>query len=215
MQKVVLDPEKMDSVSVYKVLAGSVVPRPISLTSTISDDGVCNLAPFSFFNVLCHEPPLLSLAISPRGSNGATKDTLRNLREVGEFVVNIVSDDIARAQGVCATEFPPTVDEFDESGLTPVSSTLVRPPRVKESLINFECSVEQILPLPDSPTSLVIGRVRLMHVHEEVLEGSGRINFDRLRAVGRLAGNAYCRTGERFALDYDTFERLKAKAEIS
>lgn len=209
MAKAVLDPREMDGISVYKVLSGAVVPRPISLTSTISAAGVRNLAPFSFFNVLCHEPPLVSIAISPRGSTGTTKDTLNNLKEVGEFVVNIVSDHMTHAQNACAGEFAASIDEFDESGLTPVPSKMVRPPRVKESLVNFECRVEQILQLPESPSSLVIGRVCLMHVDEEVLDSAGRINFARLRAVGRLAGNAYCSTQQMFALDYDAFSHIK------
>ncbi|MGD9922505.1 MAG: flavin reductase family protein [Pseudorhodoplanes sp.] len=205
----VLDPQKLDAKSVYKILAGTVVPRPIALTSTVSAAGIRNLAPFSFFNVLSHHPPLLTLSIGTREPNGEDKDTVNNLKDVGEFVVNIVNDKIVQAQSTCATHFPPGVDEFDVSGLTPVPSLLVRPPRVKESPVNFECRVLQILKLPESPSSLVIGQICLFHLREDVIDKDGRIITTQLRPVGRLAGDEYCHTQGTFTLDYDAFDDIR------
>ncbi len=211
MKKIDLDPQTMERIRVYKIVAGSVVPRPIGLTSTVGRDGRHNLAPFSFFNALSSDPPYVCLSISKHIPDGRAKDTLRNILDTGEFVANIVSEDMAKAQDICSREYPAGTDEFAMSGLTPSPSTRVAAPGVLESRVNFECKLFQVTPLPKSSYTLVIGEVVFMHVAEEVLEESGRINLAKLKPIGRLVGNAYCRTSDAFTLDHDTFDTL-AKA---
>ncbi len=198
----------MDRTRVYKIVAGSVVPRPIGLISTVGRDGRYNLAPFSFFNALSSDPPYVCISISSQIPDGRPKDTLRNILDTGEFVVNIVSEDIARAQNICAREYPPEIDEFEVSGLTPAASKRVTAPAVLESRVNFECKLFQTIPLPKSSYTLVLGEVIHMRVEEELMEASGRVNLGKLAPVGRLVGNAYCRISDSFTLDYDTFDTL-------
>lgn len=164
---------------------------------------------FSFFNMLCHRPPLISISINWSGVRGGAKDTLTNIQETGEFVVNIVSEHIAEAQNRCAGDYAAEVNEFDIAGLTPVPAIKVRPPLVKESLVNFECRVVQIISPPETQARLVIGQICMMHLDGHVLQDNGRIDRKRLKPVGRLAGNAYCHVADEFGLDYDTFDRLK------
>ena len=207
-----LDPEAMASTDVYKIIAGCVVPRPIGFVSTISRDGIHNAAPFSFFNAISHNPPMVCLSISPTYKSGQRKDTLKNITDVGDFVANIVNEELAAAQDRCSNYFPPEVDELRESGLTPGPSKLVKAPRIEESPVNFECRVVQAMPLLPSPYTLVIGRVVLMHVRADLLQPNGRIDSGRLAAIGRMTGNAYARTRDVFTLEHDTFEVLPTKA---
>ncbi len=182
----------------YKLLIGCVVPRPIAFVSTVSPNSVYNLAPFSFFNAVCSEPPIITFAT---GYRVPPKDTLANVRATGEFVVNIVSEDIAEKMNRCSGEYPPGVSEFEISGLTPVASELVRAPRVRESRVNMECRVLQILDLSTRPMggSLVIGEVVRFHVDPSIVTNL-RIDPDRLRAIGRMGGNEYTRTQDRFQM---------------
>jgi flavin reductase (DIM6/NTAB) family NADH-FMN oxidoreductase RutF len=204
VKKRILDPEKMDSMSIYKIIAGAIVPRPIGFISTISTDNVRNAAPFSFFNGISDVPPLVCLSISRHNSNDRQKDTLKNIVDTGEFVANIVDEGLATAQDICAREFPPEVDEFEMAGISSEESVRIRAPCIKESLVNFECRVVQVIPLPESRYTLVIGRICMMHIHPEVLMENGRISLERLRPIGRLIGNAYCHTNDQFALTHDT-----------
>jgi flavin reductase (DIM6/NTAB) family NADH-FMN oxidoreductase RutF len=206
MSKIDLDPTAMDRTLVYKIVAGSVLPRPIGLISTVSVDGRNNVAPFSWFNALSSDPPYVCVSIGTHMGDGRPKDTLKNIIDTGEFVVNIVSEDIVRAQDMCAREYPADIDEFAVSGLTPSASRMVAAPAVLESRVNFECRLFKTIPLPRSTYTLVLGEIVFMRVHEEVLEESGRINRAKLLPVGRLAGNAYCRTTDAFTLDHDAFE---------
>ena len=208
MAKLNLDPGEMERTRVYKIIAGAVVPRPIGLISTVGRDGRHNVAPFSWFNALSADPPYVCISISTRIPDGRPKDTLRNILDTGEFVVNIVSEDIAAAQGVCSGDYPPDTDEFKISGLTPAPSIRVKAPLVLESRVNFECKVFQTIPLPKSSYTMIIGEVVYIHVDEDVLEENGRIRLDRLRPVGRLVGNAYCTTRDVFSLEQDTFATL-------
>jgi flavin reductase (DIM6/NTAB) family NADH-FMN oxidoreductase RutF len=206
-----LDPAKMSSTDVYKIIAGCVVPRPIGFISTVSPEGVYNAAPFSFFNALSHIPPLVCISISPIYATGEQKDTLKNILAGGEFVANIVSEEIASAQDYCSGTFAPEVDEIAASGLTAVPSKLVKPPRIEESPVNFECRLVQTIPLPESPYTLVLGRVLLIHIRDDILLPNGRIDAARLAAVGRMTGNSYTRTRDVFTLDHNTFEVLPTK----
>lgn len=188
--------------SVYKLLTGAIVPRPIGWISTISPQGAPNLAPFSFFNVVSSNPPHLVFAPSIRTTDRSEKDTLRNIRQVGEFVVNIVSEDLLEAMNLTSTELPEDVDEFAYAGLTPAPSHRVQPPRVAESRVHFECTLHQLIELGDQPGggALVIGRLVHIHVDEGVLLGEDKINLESLKPVGRLAGNAYCRVSDLIEL---------------
>lgn len=206
--KKALDPQDMATTDVYKIIAGCVVPRPIGFISTVSSGGVANAAPFSFFNAISHNPPMVCMSISPIYKTGSRKDTLNNILETGEFVANIVDETIARAQDYCSNYFPPEVDEIQASGLTARSSHRVKAPLIEESPVNLECRLLQAMPLPESPYTLVIGRVLLMHVREDILQANGRIDARRLAAVGRMTGNSYIHTRDLFTLEHDTFEVL-------
>jgi flavin reductase (DIM6/NTAB) family NADH-FMN oxidoreductase RutF len=194
----IIDPTTVPPQINYRILVGAVVPRPIAFVSTISPEGVRNLAPFSFFNVVCGDPPVI--CFSPIWRN-PPKDTIVNIRATGEFVVNIVSEDFADRMNICSGEYPSSVDEFSLSGLTPVESVVVRPARVKESHVNMECRLMQIVDVSARPMggSLVIGEVVRFHVDDAVIEDF-RIDADKLGAVGRMSGSDYARTRDRFSL---------------
>jgi flavin reductase (DIM6/NTAB) family NADH-FMN oxidoreductase RutF len=196
-------PESLPWRSVYKLLIGSVVPRPIGWISTLGPDGSPNLAPFSFFNVVCPNPPHVMFCPEVRSSDGALKDTLRNVRANGEFVVNIVTRELAEAMNLTSQELPPEVDEFAVANLIASPSLVVRPPRVAQSPIHFECRVAQIIELGSGPGggSLVLGRVVHLHVDESVLIGTDKIDLEKLKPIGRLAGSGYCQVSETFTMD--------------
>jgi flavin reductase (DIM6/NTAB) family NADH-FMN oxidoreductase RutF len=206
--KLDFDVGTMERLRIYKIVAGSVLPRPIGLISTVGSNGRYNVAPFSFFNALSSDPPYVAVSISRHIPDGRPKDTLRNIVDTGEFVANIVSEEIAHAQNECGREYPPEVDEFAVTGLTPAPSTVVRAPAVLQSKVNFECRLFQAIPLPKSSYTLVLGEVVHMRVDEAVMEPNGRISLERLRPVGRLVGNAYCRITDSFTLERDTFDTL-------
>jgi len=195
---VIVDPASVPTLASYKLLIGCVVPRPIGFVSTVSTEGVCNLAPFSFFNAICGEPPVVCFST---GVRVPPKDTLVNVRATGEFVVNIVGEDIAEQMNACSGDYPFGVDEFKISGLTPVASDLVAPPRVLESRVNMECKVMQIVDVSSRPMggSLVIGEVIRFHVDDAVVDNF-RIDADKLRAIGRMGGSDYARTRDRFEM---------------
>lgn len=197
----IIDPKRHTHKEVYKLLIGSIVPRPIALVSSLSPDGVPNLAPFSFFNGVCSRPPIVAFSAVVR-SDGQRKDTLRNIEATGEFVVNIVSEDFTVAMNRCSEDFPPGVDEFEVSGLTPEPATIVRPALVKESRIRMECRLVQVVSFgggdPGSG-STVFGEVLLFHVADGLVENF-RIDARALKPVGRMGGPQYCRTTDTFDL---------------
>jgi len=194
----------------YKLLAGTILPRPIAFVSTIDQAGIRNLAPFSFFTVASANPPIVVFCPMFRLPNTrhrdtalhATKDTLSNIEATKEFVVNIVSEDFVRKMNETAAEVPPEVDEWELSQLTPVASELVGPPRVAESRMQMECRLVQLVIASDKPLggTLVLGEVLRFHIADEILHGDLTIDPDKLNAVGRMAGAAYCRTTDRFDL---------------
>jgi len=198
--------------SVYKVMIGSIVPRPIGWVSTVDEQGQANLAPFSFFNAVCPNPPHVLFCPMTRGTDLASKDTLANIRATGEFVVNIVTERLALAMNITATELPAGVDEFEAAGLKKMPSAAVRPPRVAESPVHFECRLAQIIDLgnPGEAGSghVVIGRVVHLHVDESVLFDGDKIDLARLQPIGRLAGSAYTRVT-------DLFEMVRPPSQIA
>jgi flavin reductase (DIM6/NTAB) family NADH-FMN oxidoreductase RutF len=202
----IIDPSTIPAQTMYRVLIGSVVPRPIAFVSTMSEAGVLNVAPFSFFNAFCADPPVVGFGPVWRKP---AKDTITNIRATREFVVNIVGEDIAEAMNVCSAEFPPEVDEFQQSKLTPIPSVVVKPPRVKESRINMECSLLQIVDFSEKPHggSLVLGQIVRLHVDDEIIDESYKIDADKLRAIGRMGGPEYTRTRDRFIMLRPSQER--------
>ncbi|MGA2211824.1 MAG: flavin reductase family protein [Bryobacteraceae bacterium] len=197
----IVDPASTDYVNVYKLLIGSVVPRPIAFVSTVNSDGAFNLAPFSFFTVASANPPVLLINVSRRSNPDPRKDTLRNITIAREFVVNVVSEEIGEKMNLCAGEYPPEVDEFEVSGLTPIPSDLVKAPRVAESPINMECRLLYTLEMSglEGGGHLVLGQVIRFHIDDAYFHNY-RIDADKLGAIGRMAGNSYTRTLDRFDL---------------
>lgn len=197
-----INPQTLDPQVMYKFMIGAIVPRPIGWISTVDEAGNPNLAPYSFFNAICAEPPHVLFCPGIRRTDMQTKDTLNNVQATGQFVVNIVTEDTAQAMNVTATELPPHVDEFELAGLTKAPSHIVKVPRVAESPIHFECELTQIITVSELPGggSVVIGRVVHLHVDESVLIGTDKINLLALKPIGRLAGNAYSRVNDIFDL---------------
>ncbi len=192
----IIDPNTFERFNA--VLTGVIVPRPIAFVSTMSPDGEVNLAPYSFFNAVSYSHVVFS---SSRHVDNKSKDTLRNIEETGQFVVNIVVDPIADAMNATAAEYPEGVDEFEIAGLTHAPSQIVKPPRVAESPVNIECELDQVVQIGSGPHEhgLVSGKILLMHVLDDVIDGN-RINQAKLMATGRMAGNMYCRTNDRFEM---------------
>ena len=196
-----IDPTPEIAGNIYKLLTGAVVPRPIAFVSTLSADGVPNLAAFSFFTVVSANPPVICFSPMIR-MNGTRKDTLNNIEQTGEFVVNIVSEDFVAQMNQTAPEFPPEVNEFAVSGLTPVPSDLVKPARVKESRIQMECRLRQVVHVSGEPLggSLVLGEVVRFHFADELGIENLRIDPGKLHAIGRMGGPTYVRTTNLFDL---------------
>ncbi|MFN8374880.1 MAG: flavin reductase family protein [Anaerolineae bacterium] len=194
-------PESLPWQSLYKIMTGSVVPRPIGWISSVDAQGRYNLAPFSFFNVVCANPPSVLFCSSVRGSDGGSKDTLNNVRLTGEFVVNIVSEPLVAAMNLTSGEFPPDVDEFEVAQLA--CPLCARAPAARRQLIRgHECTLTQIISVSDQPGggSVVIGRIVYAHVSDEVLIGADKIDLAKLQPVGRLAGTSYARVTDVFDL---------------
>lgn len=201
-----LNPSEQSPQDTYKLLVGSVVPRPIAFVSTLDEKGVRNLAPFSFFTVASANPPVVCFCPMVRGvARGglqSTKDTLRNILATREFVLNVVSEEFAAKMNACSADVAPDVDEFVLSGLTPIDSELVHPPRVAESQVQMECRLKQVVHVSTEPLggSLVLGEVLRFHVRESLLDNF-RIDPDKLQAIGRMAGATYVRTRDRFEME--------------
>ena len=195
----VIDPAKLESNDIYKLMIGLIVPRPIAFVSTVDAAGVKNLAPFSYFTACGSNPPVVCFSTAVRVGSRPYKDTLQNVEATGEFVVNIVSEEFAEQMNATAVDVPPDVDEFVLSGLTPIASDLVKPPRVAESRAQMECRLHQIVHVSDKPGGgiLVLGEVLRFHVEESIVDGY-KIDPDKLNAIGRMGGPSYVRTRDRF-----------------
>ncbi|WP_066401265.1 flavin reductase family protein [Neobacillus mesonae] len=196
-----IDPKSMSERENYKFLIGSIIPRPIAFVTSISEDGVLNGAPFSYFNIVSSNPPLISLSI--QRSAGRQKDTARNIIESKEFVVHIVDEQNVEKINKTAANLPPNESEIDLANLTPVQSVKISVPGVKEAKIRMECSLEQSIELGglDTPgCDLIIGKVVQFHIERDIYE-NGRIDPRGLAAVSRLAGINYAKIGEIFEMD--------------
>lgn len=188
------DPSEIERREVYRLLTGSVVPRPIGWASTVSKAGILNLAPFSFFTVVCVVPPMISLTIA-RNPDGSKKHTLRNAEETGEFCFNIVTVKNWKRMVDSANGIPEEQSEFEATGLTPIPGVKVGAPRVKEAPIHFECKVDRVLELGPNKHPLLIGEVVYFHVSPEVMEDK-YIKMEKLDPLGRLNGMFYSTIGE-------------------
>jgi flavin reductase (DIM6/NTAB) family NADH-FMN oxidoreductase RutF len=194
---VTIDPKTIPASIAYQLLTCVVIPRPIGFISTISADGVPNLAPFSFFNAVCGEPPMVMFCPTNRRP---PKDTLLNVRATGEFVANIVNEEIGQQMNLTSADYSPEISEFEVSGLTPVPSDLVKPPRVLESPVNMECKVHGIIELSDKPRggAIVIGEVIRLHVRDNIIDKDMFIDPVMLNPIARLGGPSYTRLGDPF-----------------
>jgi flavin reductase (DIM6/NTAB) family NADH-FMN oxidoreductase RutF len=196
------DPGNTSTGDIYKLMVGSIVPRPIALVSSVDQGGVRNLAPFSYFTACSSNPPAIVFCPIHRPTPPMAKDTLRNISETHEFVVNVVSEEFVERMNATAAQVGPEIDEFELSGLTPLASELVKPARVAESHIHMECRLLQLVQVSDRPGggTLVLGEVLRFHVREDLVENF-RIDPAKLRAVGRMAGTTYVRTTDRFDME--------------
>jgi flavin reductase (DIM6/NTAB) family NADH-FMN oxidoreductase RutF len=201
-QMLAFDPASHSPGDIYKLMIGSIVPRPIALVSTVDEANVRNLAPFSYFTACSANPPVVVFCPILRPAPPMVKDTLRNIMATREFVVNIVSEEFAERMNATSAQVAPEVDEFELSGLTPIASELIKPARVAESHIHMECRLLQVVHVSDQPGggSLVLGEVLRFHVRQDLV-ADFRIDPDKLRAVGRMAGSTYVRTTDRFDLE--------------
>lgn len=185
----------------FHTLLSCVLPRPIAWVSTISASGVPNLAPFSFFNGVGSNPPAVMFSPCNR-ADGSVKDTVRNLREVGEFVVHVVPYGLREAMNDTSYTFGPEEDEIALCGLTPLPSRFVRPPRIAESPVHMECRLVQIVEVGGGPLSanVCIGEVLCFHIARNVLQADGTADLDRLDLIGRCGGDVYVTVRDRFVL---------------
>jgi flavin reductase (DIM6/NTAB) family NADH-FMN oxidoreductase RutF len=201
---VTVNPADYDARNIYKLMTGIIVPRPVALVSTVDGNGVANVAPFSFFNGVGSVPPMVLFCTVLRRDTGklpVRKDSLSNVEERGEFVINVVSAAIADAANATATEVPPEVDEFALAGLTPVPSEVVKPPRVGESPAQMECKLQQVIYTGREAGAgvIVLGEVVRFHIRQDIFKDF-RVDPAGLDAVGRMAGNTWVRTHDRVEL---------------
>lgn len=189
----------LDEQAIYKLLTGLVVPRPIALVTTCDDTGRANAAPFSFFNALAHDPPIVALGLQARGGRDL-KDTAENIRLTGEFTVHIVDEAIAEKMNVCAVDFPADVDEIARAGFTTRPGTDVATPRLVEAPAALECRRYVTVELGRA-RNIVLGEVLSMDVRDDVYDSAtGRVSQDALAAIGRMAGSEYITTRSRFQM---------------
>lgn len=190
-----IDTSKIDNKSLYALLTGTVTPRPIAFASTISKEGNVNLAPFSYFNVFGSNPPTLIFSPNRRGRDRTTKNTFDNLMEVPEVVINMVNYKIVRQMALTSVEYPAEINEFEKAGLTMLDSETIKPFRVAESPVQFECKVKQIIPvsLKGGAPNLIVCEITRVHLDESLIKEDGKIDTQKLDTCGRLGGSDYVR----------------------
>jgi flavin reductase (DIM6/NTAB) family NADH-FMN oxidoreductase RutF len=195
----------------YKLLVSTVVPRPIALATTIDRDGRVNAAPFSFFNAVSSRPPVVVLGISPSGeTDDGYKDTARNIRDSGEFVVNLVDEDLAERMNICAVDFPTGVEELAMAELTALSSVGVRPPRIAQAPVSFECKRISGVSL-GAQSMLEIGRVMHIHIRDDLVDPSRfYVHTEKMKLIGRMHGRGwYARTSDLFLMERLSLENWR------
>ena len=193
-----IDPKAVSTAALHGYMLGAVTPRPIAFASTIDTMGNVNLSPFSFFNVFSANPPIMIFSPARRGRDNTTKHTYENVLQVKQVVINIVNYDIVQQMSLSSTEYGKGVNEFEKAGLTPLASQTIKPPRVAESPVQFECKVNEVVSLgtQGGAGNLVICEVLKMHIDEAILDANGNIDPVKLDAVSRMGGNWYGRAKE-------------------
>lgn len=184
-----IDIKSLDTKQIYKLMTSIIVPRPIAWVSTISRNGVYNLAPFSYFAGISSDPPLLLISVGSKETK-EKKDTWQNIEDTGEFVVNMVTKDTLEKMNITALPFDKEIDEFEKAGLTPIPSSVVKAPRVKESPVNIECKRFEIIQI--GKMGIILGEVLKVHVKEDILNEKGYVDTTKLEIIGRLGGANYC-----------------------
>ena len=193
------DVAELGNQNAYNLLTTALVPRPIAWVSTVSAEGTPNLAPYSFFNAVASDPPTVMFAPGAK-TDGLPKDSLQNARDTGEFVVNLADEPLAEALNETSAAWAHGVDEFAQTGLAAVPSSLVRPPRVAAAPVALECRVSQLVPVAGSGSTLVLGQVLAIHVRRDLLGEDGLIVAERYRPVARLGRDEYSTLGRVFSL---------------
>jgi flavin reductase (DIM6/NTAB) family NADH-FMN oxidoreductase RutF len=190
-----LDPKELSIPELHGYLVGAIGPRPVAFASTIDAEGRPNLSPFSFFNVFGANPPLLIFSPARRGRDNTTKHSYHNVKAVPEVVINVVTYAMVQQTSLASTEYAEGVNEFVKAGFTPIPSDVVRPFRVKESPVQFECRVQQVIEtgMGGGAGNLVLCEVVRIHVDEDLLDERGKIDQRKIDLVGRMGGNFYCR----------------------
>jgi flavin reductase (DIM6/NTAB) family NADH-FMN oxidoreductase RutF len=204
-------PGTIPTKDLHQFIVGGVAPRPIAFVSTVDENGVANLAPYSFFNAFSSNPPILVFSSNRRVGNNTTKDTLHNVEKTGECVINVVTHDIVRQMTLTSIDFPADVDEFEKGGFTKLPAEKVAPFRVAESPMQFECKVKEIIPLGEHGGAghLVICEVVLIHLADDMLDDNGRISPDKLDLMGRLGRAYYVRSsGAAIETYFQPFEAI-------
>ncbi|MCY1163851.1 flavin reductase family protein [Polaromonas sp.] len=188
-----LDARGLDTAEAYRLVIGCVVPRPIAWITTVDGKGCVNAAPFSSYNYVATSPPMLAVNIASR--EGAIKDTARNIRETGEFVVNVATEHTMEAMHACGENYPPGISEIDALGIDLLPSRLVRPPRIASTPVQMECRLDQVVVLGRGVNTLFIGEVVAFHLSSDVYDGK-RVDSARMRPLARLGGPFYAGLGE-------------------
>ncbi len=193
-----INPNEIEVPKLHHYLLGAVGPRPIAFASTVDENGVRNLSPFSFFNVFSANPPIMVFSPARSGRTGATKNTFDNVKATKEVVINIVNYDIVQQMSLSSSPYGSEIDEFEKSGLTPIASETIKPFRVKESPVQFECKVNEVIELGQNggAGNLVICEVLRIHINEAILDDKGMIDQHKIDLVSRMGGNWYCRANE-------------------
>ena len=195
------NPDDLETKAIYKLLTGTIIPRPIAWVSTVDDNGINNLAPFSYFNMVGDDPP--HIMFSTRRDDNSNKDTLNNILANKQFVVNMVTESLTEQMNATAQSVSSDVDEFDLVGVTPVPSVAVKPKRVKESSIHLECELVHHYFLENHKQGgacVIIGRIVHMHFEDNVLLEDYKINLETYKPISRLAGSNYSKIGEIFSV---------------
>lgn len=209
-----VDPNDIERRERYKLICGLVVPRPIALVTTVSEDGVVNAAPFSFFNVFSEDPPVAVLGLNSN-ADGSTKDTTRNIRANGEYVIHLVSDALAEAMNICAVNFPPDVSEIDQAGFTLKPSRIVAPPTIVEAPVALETRLMEIIPV-SATRNVVLGEIVRFKARPEIVDTENLyVDIEKYRPLARLFGNLYARLGEVFELKRQTYDEVQKTGKTS
>ncbi len=195
-----IQPDSLSRREAHKLMISLITPRPIAWVTTISPEGVVNAAPFSFFNGVCSKPPTIMVSVGP--GRHIEKDTIRNIKSTGEFVVNLVSEEHAEAMNITATEYPYGISEIDEAGLDTEPSSMVAVPRIKGSPASMECTLQELIPIGDPPTALVLGSVLAFHLRDDIpWNRDTGLEPSDTGVIGRLGQDRYVKISDIFEMD--------------